>query len=65
MNFEFLSYKYEDYTMLLFIIYSVGMKVNNGTKNPNRAKTTISFQSNEAYKVRFRIYFHMFNVHFF
>ncbi len=45
-------------------MYSVGMKVNNGTKSSNKAKTTISFQSNEAYKVRFRIHFHMFDVHF-
>ena len=30
----------------------VGMKVNNGTESPNKVKTTITFESNEAYKVR-------------
>ena len=30
----------------------VGMKVNNETESPNKVKTTITFQSNEAYKVR-------------
>ena len=33
-------------------MYSVGMKVNNGIESPNKVKTTITFQSNEAYKVR-------------